>query len=319
MTLEEFCTEQGLEYPRETRKYVPRPASPSEAGLFYAQQPEQDLLLGGVGHLRMDFGSGGDGFWTSWFDHGSGELNTPEFKAEIDEVVNELRQTVLKDRAAMRDYCADFGGELGESLGMRQYGYVVETEHYRYCLRCKPREGDYDGYLWCFDKRVQEMNQAKDLKIKDFLGKEVTLRPRLELYSVKDIMGTERPGLSVVLDEVGDTPADLEQYAVLTVSFGEFIGIKNSAYIDTNNCPFANQLLEQGIAENTGLTKTGGFCQYPLWVFKEDFLRGIGSENYEKYAQAYEQAMKIFDDGEPEIDLNAAEQPPAMEMGGLSQ
>jgi len=164
LTLEEFCAEQGLEYPTDTRKYVPRPASQSEAGLFYALKPELDELLGGIGHLRMDFGRRGTEFWTTWHDHCSDKLNTPEFKAEIDAVVNELRETVLKDRATMRSYCADFGGELGESLGVRQYGYVVETEHYRYCLRCKPQEGDYDGYLWCFDKRVQEMNQARKEK-----------------------------------------------------------------------------------------------------------------------------------------------------------
>lgn len=161
LTLEQFCEEHGLEYPAENRKYVPRPASPSEAGLFYALKPELDKLLGGIGHLRMDFGRNGEEFWTSWFDHGSGDLNSQEFKKEIDEVVNELRQTVLRDRAAMRSYCAESGGELGESLGIRQHGYVVETENYRYCLRCKPQEGDYDGYLWCFDKRVQEMNQAQ--------------------------------------------------------------------------------------------------------------------------------------------------------------
>ena len=147
LTLEEFCAEQGLEYPADTRKYVPRPASHSEAGLFYALKPELDELLGGIGHLRMDFGRHGAEFWTSWFDHCGDKLNTPEFKTEIDKVVNELRETVLKDRSTMRSYCADFGGELGESLGIRQYGYVVETEHYRYCLRCKPQEGDYDGYL----------------------------------------------------------------------------------------------------------------------------------------------------------------------------
>ena len=47
------------------------------------------------------------------------------------------------------------------NFGIPQYGYVVETEHYRYCLRCKPQEGDYDGYLWCFDKRIQEMNRVQ--------------------------------------------------------------------------------------------------------------------------------------------------------------
>ena len=161
LTLQQFCEDHNLNYPKDTRKFIPRPASPSEAGLFYAMEPEQNELLGSIGHLRMDFDRRGDGFWTSWFDHCSDKLNTPEFKAEIDEVVNELRQTVLKDRATMRSYCSDFGGELGENLGIKQYGYIVETERYRYCLRCKPQEGDYDGYLWCFDKKVQEMNMAQ--------------------------------------------------------------------------------------------------------------------------------------------------------------
>ena len=160
-TLEEFCTSHGLRYPADNRKFIPRPASRSEAGLFYAHKQEMDELLGSIGHLRMDFGRRGGEFWTTWHDHCGNKLNTPEFKAEIDEVVNELRQTVLKDRSTMRSFCADFGGELGENYGIRQYGYIVETEHYRYCLRCKPQEGDYDGYLWCFDKRVQDMNRVQ--------------------------------------------------------------------------------------------------------------------------------------------------------------
>ena len=167
-TLEEFCTTHGVKCPADNRKFIPRPASRSEAGLFYALTPELDELLGGIGHLRMDFGRRGTEFWSRWFDHCKDKLNTPEFKAEIDDVVNDLRQTVLKDRASMRHFCADFGGSLGKNYGMSQYGYIVETEHYRYCLRCKPQEGDYDGYLWCFDRRVQEMNQSqKEAEIKE--------------------------------------------------------------------------------------------------------------------------------------------------------
>ena len=164
LALEQFCEEHGLEYPKDTRKYVPRPASRQEAGLFYRMEPELDELLGGIGHLRMDFGRRGEEFWTSWFDHCGDKWNTPEFKAEIDAVVNELRQTVLRDRAAMRSYCAEFGGALGKDYGEGQYGYVIETAHYRYCLRCKPQEGDYDGYLYCFSRQVQEMNQAQKEK-----------------------------------------------------------------------------------------------------------------------------------------------------------
>lgn len=93
LTLKQFCEDLHIAYPADTRKYAPRPASHSEAGLFYALMPELD-----------------------------------------------------------------------ENYGIRQYGYVVETEHYRYCLRCKPQEGDYDAYLWTFDRRVQEMNQAQKEK-----------------------------------------------------------------------------------------------------------------------------------------------------------
>lgn len=125
------------------------------------------------------------------------------------------------------------------------------------------------------------------LEITDFTGRHISLSPRIELYSVEDFMGQEMPGLAVVLDE--SDGEEREQYAVLTVSFGEFISVKNSAYIDTNNCRFAEQLLDQGIAESTSFTKESGFCTYPLWVFKEDFLKEVGGENYQKYAQAYDE------------------------------
>ena len=61
----------------------------------------------------------------------------------------------------MRRYCHSHGG--GISGGWTQnYGYVLETEHYRYCLRCNPVEGDYQAYLTCFDLREQELNQAQE-------------------------------------------------------------------------------------------------------------------------------------------------------------
>lgn len=290
-----------------TAKYEIRPASSEEAGLFYAMTPEKDAELGCIGHVRIDFGCGGDRFYHSWHPRGPEDLNTQDFKAELNEVVKELRESVLKNFSAMTSYCHDHGGEINGSW-VQNYGYIVETEHYRYCLRCNPVPGDYQAYLTCFDKRVQEMSHTHDFRITDYFGDPVTLRPRVELYSVKDFMGTKRPGLAIVLDEVGGEAGDLEQYAVLTVSFGEFIGMKNCAYIDTNNCPFAEQLLEQGIAEPTGLYKTSGYCQYPLWQFKEEFLREIGGENYQKYSQAYDQAMGVVED----------EGPSTMTRGGMS-
>ena len=119
-----------------------RPAQPEEAGAFFAQTLEQDAQMGAIGHVRMDFGKRGTEFWHTWHPRGSEELNTPEFKAELQQVVDKLRETVLKDFSSMRRFCYENGGKIPGGWS-QNYGYVVETEHYEYCLRCNPVPGDY--------------------------------------------------------------------------------------------------------------------------------------------------------------------------------
>ncbi len=116
----------------------------------------------------MDFGSSGKEFWPTWWPRGSEELNSPEFKAELTEVVNELRESgPLKDLSAMYNYCGNYDGRI--KGGWRQnYGYIVETERYRYCLRCSPGQGDYHAYLTAFDLRVQQMNMNREAPDQEF-------------------------------------------------------------------------------------------------------------------------------------------------------
>ena len=136
-----------------------RPASIEEAGLFYSElDQKQDEALGTVGHIRMDFGSGGKEFWHTWWPHNKDRFNTPEFKAELQEIVDILRaEGLLKNLSSMSSYCYKNGGVI--TADGRNYGYIAETDHYRYCLRCTPTPGDYQGYLYCYDKRQQEMAQ----------------------------------------------------------------------------------------------------------------------------------------------------------------
>lgn len=150
-------------------------------------------------------------------------------------------------------------------------------------------------------------------KIKDYFGKTITLQARVGLYSVKGMMGENLPGLAIVLDQV--KTEQVEQYGVLTKSFGEFIGCKNSAYIDTNNCSYANQILEMGIAKDTGFYKQSGFCKYPLWVFDEEYLKRIGGDEYQKYSDAYDEYMGSFYHGE-DIEEEEIEE---HEENGISQ
>ena len=142
-------------------KYEIRPASSEEAGLFYAQHPAEDERLGCIGHIRMDFGRNGNEFWHTWWPRGPEEWNSPTFKAELQEVVDELRQSVLKNRTAMERFCYGHGGKIDGGY-VQNYGYVVETEHYRYCLRCNPSPGDYNGYLTAYDMDIQRQNMEQE-------------------------------------------------------------------------------------------------------------------------------------------------------------
>ncbi|MCI6150044.1 MAG: fibronectin type III-like domain-contianing protein [Flintibacter sp.] len=136
-----------------------RPASVEEAGLFYSQvEEDRDWQSGTVGHVRMDFGHGGKEFWHTWWPHNQDQFNTPEFKETLQTVVDALRRDgPLKDLSAMRSYCQQHGGGITEDG--ENFGYIAETEHYQFCLRCTPVPGHYQGYLYCYDKRQQEMVQ----------------------------------------------------------------------------------------------------------------------------------------------------------------
>ena len=105
-----------------------RPASLEEAGLFYSElDAEQDKALGTVGHIRMDFGHNGKEFWHTWWPHNEDQLNTPEFKDELQTIVDTLRTDgPLKDLTAMRSFCAQNGGAI--TRDGRSFGYVVETD-----------------------------------------------------------------------------------------------------------------------------------------------------------------------------------------------
>ena len=61
----------------------------------------------------------------------------------------------------MERFCYDHGGKI--SGGWTQnYGYIVETEHYRYCLRCNPSPGDYNCYCTAYDLDAQRQNMARE-------------------------------------------------------------------------------------------------------------------------------------------------------------
>lgn len=155
--LSSFCQDNGLPCPSDPRKYILRPASRQEAGLFYSQMDQgQDAAEGTVGHLRLDFGGG----WLhhSWWPHNDDQFNTPEFKEALQAFVDEMRERgPLKGDAAMRRWCSR---EPAGEIGQEQFGFIAETENYRFCLRCSTLDGDY-SYLYCYDLNQQRLAMAE--------------------------------------------------------------------------------------------------------------------------------------------------------------
>ena len=94
------------------------------------------------------------------FSAAQGAQQCTQHTAEVD--MDTLRRDgPLQSLTAMSSYCWKHGGEI--SKNDRVYGYIAETAHYRFCLRCTPRPGEYQGYLYCYDLRQQRMQQQDHL------------------------------------------------------------------------------------------------------------------------------------------------------------
>ena len=84
-----FCEKNRMPCPQDPRKFILRPASHEEAGQFYSLTDlSEDEAAGTIGHVRMDFGGGR--LHHSWWPHNDDRFNTPEFKAALQEFVDEL-------------------------------------------------------------------------------------------------------------------------------------------------------------------------------------------------------------------------------------
>ena len=78
-----------------------RPATCKEASLFYLDD-QADRSLGTVGHVRMDFGSSGKGFYHTWWPHNGEQFNTPEFKEALQQFVTIWSMTCMGRRTPGR-------------------------------------------------------------------------------------------------------------------------------------------------------------------------------------------------------------------------
>ena len=122
-----------------------------EQNYAYRQSHQLEAQTGCIGYLRGDFGTTGKEFYTSWFDN-MAYLKTPEFQAELDTVINNLREDsryggILADRSSLSNACNQ---STTPQFGRDEFGFRVNTQDYAYLLRLNPNRGEYNFYIYCY-------------------------------------------------------------------------------------------------------------------------------------------------------------------------
>lgn len=130
-----------------------RALTQSEQKYTYSQSTQIAGQTGCIGHLRGDFDSSGNGFCTTWDDHWD-KWKTDEFKAELDEVINTLREEkgLLHNRRDMAAFARANPDAAFTGNYCTEYGFRVDTDKHAFLLRCNPTKGDYNFYCYCYVK-----------------------------------------------------------------------------------------------------------------------------------------------------------------------
>ena len=99
----------------------------------------------------------------------------------------------------------------------------------------------------------------------DFLGETIVLAPVMESYVADGTLAVEL----YRVDESGlPWYEDCDPWCDLTVNLGSAMADCRRAYLDTNNMAGAAQFVsDNGIATDTGVCGSSGWCSYPLYDF----------------------------------------------------
>lgn len=190
-----------------------RPMKPEEQAYSYTQDNEILENAGCLGHLRGDMGRDGDEFWTTWDDHVA-ERKTEAFQQEFQQVIQALRDDMqfgglFRNREQMKRYCSEHPEGAMEEGFYREYGFRADTEDYSYMIRCNPNRGEYNFYVYVYNREMlEEVLQPEKDKIRVLV-----VEPEKKPY-VKEI----DPGLESLQREVGG-------YIEVTYPFEELVGL----------------------------------------------------------------------------------------------
>ena len=142
-----------------------RCAKENEMIYTFAQSQQLYMQTGCIGYLRGDFGHGNE-FYTSWFDTAPFR-KTPEFQSEFNEVITAFRydpqyRGILHNFEDMKMLCTTRPqSKMPERLKEHSYAFRADTEKHAYLIRLFPQKGDYNFYIYAYQREHFERHLEK--------------------------------------------------------------------------------------------------------------------------------------------------------------
>lgn len=191
-------------------------AAPAEEQIYCYSTSDEAQENACIGHLRGDFGTDGEGFFTSWTPH-TGKIMAEEahkvFCTELDHVVSALRENgLLKDRATMAKHIARWQEARIPLSDCVQLALCIETQRRLFYLRCNPMRGEYNFYLYAYRKAALMEVQRKAKNMPEFCNTRLrsTGEPIAIKYGVPGYIPLK--SLTGSKEEIDKRIAELNQY-----------------------------------------------------------------------------------------------------------
>lgn len=277
-------------------EYEKRAMTEEEDKYSFRQSTQISGQCGLIGYLRADMDTDGNSFFSSWNDYRE-DLKTDEFKAELQEVINSLREEgdILHSRSDLAKYCFS---TPQSSMNTEQdyYGVRVDTEKYAYLLRLNPSPGEYNVYCYCYrlDWLDRHMQQAqKGIRFINSHYKELFRIPDGDKVRILFSDGDRRDRTARYIDdyhvEVGDNLYHICEFAErMEASQAKVIPLRSSlpercySYVQTKN--------EVGLIQKA----ESGYYRTDMWIKGADDGKQIVNELNEKLGvtKAQAEAMK---------------------------
>ena len=131
---------------------------------LYQNSTQINAQTGFQGYLRGDFDNCGDVFHHDFFP-----AKTPvdlEFADALQQVMEALRDTILKSFDTLRTFCYGDGydGHIPSELEEAAFAARIDNGNYAFFLRFHPLKGQYHVYCFCYRKDWlgQHMDKARN-------------------------------------------------------------------------------------------------------------------------------------------------------------